>query len=122
MDKGQKQASAAVFDREAALHRAGDDAGFLGELIDLFLEDAALRMELLRDGTRDGDVGVLRAEGHSLKGSASAIAADRVAELAHGLERCGHDGDLTGATELMQALERELELLRPVLEAVRGEA
>lgn len=96
-----------------------DDDDLLGELIDLFLQDAPARMTVIRDAVAREDWQALSAAAHSLKGSCGSLGAVRMAELCGRLERYGRSGgtradaeriltDLDGEAELVcEALKRE---------------
>ena len=57
---------------------------------------------------------------HSLKGSVANFAAAAAVAAALRLEIMGHDGDLSHAGEAVAALEREIDLLIPVLHTLRA--
>jgi two-component system sensor histidine kinase/response regulator len=98
------------------------DAGegtILAEVIGLFLDDVPNHLEALRSalGQRDAS-GVARAA-HALKSAAGNVGATRVVQLCRQIEQAGRIGPLAAAPSLLRQLERQLELVRPLLEAER---
>ena len=90
----------------------------VAELAGMFLDDAALRLEELRDAIGVGDAAKVRGVSHALKGSSGNMGATRVHGVCADLESAGESGDLAAAVpRLLERLEGELSLLRPALEA-----
>jgi HPt (histidine-containing phosphotransfer) domain-containing protein len=105
--------TACPLELKEALDRAGDDREFLKELIEIFLEDAPLRITGLRDGLTGGDPTAVATNAHSLKGAAANLAAHDVRERAWRIERRARDGELSG-------LDTEVEQLAAEIDAVRS--
>ena len=89
----------------------------LAELAEMFFDDAALRLEELRDAIGGADAGRVRGAAHALKGSSGNMGATRVHEVCAELEGAGESGDLAAAPRLLERLGEELALARPALEA-----
>jgi HPt (histidine-containing phosphotransfer) domain-containing protein len=105
-------------DTIAAL-REMDEPGshaFLSEIIDAYLSDTRIRMDVLRSciGTKDA-VGIAKAA-HAIKGSSLNIGAERMAALMHAIERQAKAGDDAVAVSLKEA-GIELELVVSALQA-----
>jgi CheY-like chemotaxis protein len=88
----------------------------LAELAGMFLDDAALQLEGLREAIGEADVGRVRGISHALKGSSGNMGATRVSEVCAELEMAGESGDVAAAPGLLERLEEELSLARPALE------
>ncbi len=88
-----------------------------GLLVATFVNDSLVRMQMLSEGTRQGDAAVVWRTAHSFKGSSSNMAAPRLAALCHQLEQLAREGQLDGAPALIEAIVREFELVRGLLEA-----
>ena len=58
-----------------------DEPGLLQELIDIFLEDAPLRMKDITEGLAAGDIGRVERGAHTLKSSSANIGALGLSEL-----------------------------------------
>ena len=67
------------------LEEAGDDSIVL-ELIDSFQNDTATRLERLHDALARLDAATVKAQSHSLRGSARQMGADALADLCQAVE------------------------------------
>ena len=92
---------------------------FVTELIDLFLNDTALHLKVLRAAVSGNETGELRRVAHLLKGSSGNIGAGRMATLSQALE--GKDLDQKDAETHLVGLENEFEQVREALKAERRE-
>jgi two-component system, sensor histidine kinase and response regulator len=103
-----------------SLQDDGDD-DLLGELIDLFLQDAPTRLASIRHAIARKDWAGLMAAAHSLKGSCGSLGALHMADLCGRLERCRRTG---GSRREAEAIFGELEiqavLVREALLRERG--
>ena len=100
----------------AGLRELGD-AELLAELAGMFFDDAASRLEDLRQAVAEGDAGAVERVAHTLKGSSGNIGAARMAAICAELQGVGSSGDLARAGELLGRLEEEFGRVRPALEA-----
>ncbi len=96
-----------------ALHTP-DDPGALPGFIDQFLDELPARRERLRSAAAS-DAAALRAEAHSLKGSASYMGARRVVEVCRQLEQAAQSGTLNEVPQLVDALDREIAVVSVAL-------
>jgi two-component system, sensor histidine kinase and response regulator len=116
------QPDSPVFDRATMLHQVGGDEELLHELIGLFLTDGPKQLRQVLAAATAGDARGLRAAAHTLKGTATSLAAPELALAAERLEGMGQTGNLDGLEEatawLEQVLNRLLEELRRVHEAL----
>jgi HPt (histidine-containing phosphotransfer) domain-containing protein len=96
----------------------GDD-GLLGELIDLFAQDAPARLVLLRAAVLQGDAKQVTQIAHSLKGSSANLGATYMAGLCNDLEQRARGGSLDGGMELHAQLELEYRRVVRALEVER---
>ena len=99
-----------------------DNGSFIGQLVDLFLSDAPLRiaeMETALAQNRGADLGHLA---HAVKGSAANFGATRLVALAFELEQLGKSSQLALAREKLAALHAEFVHTRPALEALKPRA
>jgi two-component system, sensor histidine kinase and response regulator len=117
-----KLAEAASWDKVEALNRIGGDEELLKEACQIFLEESPKLLEKLRQAVAAEDAeGVVRAA-HSLKGESSYLGAGRTSQTARQLEEMGRNNDLSRASEMLAALERELAGLHLDLKSVGGSA
>ena len=101
---------------------ADGSAGVLIEVIGMYLADADRHVARLRAALEQRDVGELDRVAHALKSASQNVGASALGELCQQLERQGKAGQFVGAPELVQAIERQFELVRPLLLAEMGEA
>ena len=87
------------------------DRELLQELIDVFLEDAPLRIDGVRHALAICDAGELYKAAHTLKGSAGNFGAPEVVSRATRLEALAREGDLAAAAIQFTSLEVEMDRL-----------
>ncbi len=88
----------------------GGDNDFERELIELFLDDTACRLDKLREAVSEGHSTEVEAEAHSIKGAAANVGAEHFQRLAQALEIRGRkDGSLEGAEQILTDLTAEFE-------------
>lgn len=88
------------------------DAEFVKELLQVFLEDALLYLEELKNALAAEDCTTLARRAHQLKGSSATVAIYKMPEIAAQLERQAEDNQLLGASELLAELDRILECIQ----------
>jgi two-component system sensor histidine kinase/response regulator len=96
-------------DLPAALSIVDGDQNLLVDLIVAFLEDYPKSVAELHDAITSADALRTGQLAHSLKGAIASFAAHAAYTLAHNLECRGRQGELEGASAVLQQLERELE-------------
>ena len=94
--------------------------GILAEIVGMFVEDAQLRLQNLREAVASGEPEDLERAAHALKGASGNVGARRMSRVAADLQEIGASGDLSGAAAKVEALSREFERARPELEALSG--
>jgi two-component system sensor histidine kinase/response regulator len=102
------------------LSRSCDSGDFLGELIDMFYGELASRLALIREASSRGQLGELDERAHELKGSCLSLGLGRMATLCGELEALAREGSAEGAHALLDQIEREARVVRPLLEAERS--
>ena len=103
------------FDAASALASVEGDAGLLGELVKLFLEDLPDMLTSLRDAVTAGDAKTIDRVAHKLKGSVSNFAARPSFEAALKLEVLGRHGSLSETVPAYEELERQIERLKSAM-------
>jgi PAS domain S-box-containing protein len=96
-----------------------DDGTLMDEVVATFLRIAPARLTAIKKAAR-GNPTALEREAHSFLGSCGNIGARRMAELCARLEVLGRSGSIEGAADIAGALEQELAMVRPELEALPG--
>ena len=108
----------ALIDQEALLERVAGDPDFLATMVDIFVADAPVRLDAIRDALRQADAHQVERAAHSLKGALATMAADTAAAEAFRLEQLGRSGALNGAAEILAALERQVDEVTTALRAL----
>jgi CheY-like chemotaxis protein len=110
------------FNPTAALKHVGGDRKLLCELIALFVRDSQRWLADLRAAVQRRDAGEMRRWAHNFKGALVHFELGRAINLAQTLEFLGRNANLDGAELALNALERELDRVRPQLTAYTGTA
>lgn len=82
----------------------GDDAAFLAELVDTYLDDGATQVAALRAALTSGDSAELVRPAHTLKSSSASIGALGLAELCRTLEADARQGPVPDAAARVTAI------------------
>jgi HPt (histidine-containing phosphotransfer) domain-containing protein len=98
-----------------ALQSAGSP-GFLAELIDLFLKEAAGHVAKLRETLHSKDARAFERAAHTLKGSCGNLGAQAMSRMCADLQTVGHDADWVRGAELLPAVEEEFKAVIRELE------
>jgi CheY-like chemotaxis protein len=125
IDRGRvalKEIAVDVINWDAAVNQMEGDVDLLKEIADMFLEESPGLLDRMRQAAAQGDCKTLERAAHTIKGSVSNFAAKSAVEAAQRLEQIGREGDLSQADEAYQALEQEIERLKPALVALGRES
>jgi two-component system sensor histidine kinase/response regulator len=109
--------SSGSLDIAAALERVEGDRDLLEELARLFAEECPASMEGIRQAMDNGDARVIELLAHKIKGSALSLGAPKVSQAALELELHVRTDGLDSATQLVENLAHEVDLLLPHLES-----
>ena len=91
------------------------DRDLLKDMIDAFLDECPRMLDEIRSAILQGDRATLQRAAHTIKGSMRYFGAKEAFERAFELESRGRDGELAGAEQLLERLEREISRLQPEL-------
>ena len=111
---------ATVFDKAAALARAGGDETLLCAAVELFLGDCEALLAEIDRAVASGDLAGLERAAHQIKGAAGSLSAASAAAAAADIERLALRGGLEQAPDAADALRAELARLRPLLVSLAG--
>ena len=89
----------------------------LAQLAEPFLSEGSSLMAALRAAVATGDADALKAQAHALKGSASNLAASRMATLCAELETLDPSHDQVLAAQALSRLESEFERVQTAFHA-----
>ena len=98
------------------LSRVDNDQELLRELVQLFKEECPL-MKSLQDAVSKEQMKTLETTGHTLKGMLASMSATRAALAASRLQEIGRGGKHSQLKEALAALESEIAVLIPELDA-----
>ena len=102
----------------ASLRELGGD-DFVAEVIDTFRADAPTLLATLRSSLEEKNADELRRAAHTLKSNGATLGAGDFSELCRELEARARSGDLEGAGDLVDRIEREYGALEEALGALR---
>jgi HPt (histidine-containing phosphotransfer) domain-containing protein len=95
---------------------ATTDREFVGELIDVYLEDSPALIAGMRQALADGNRTEFTRAAHSLKSSSASLGAANLSVLAKELETLGQESMLTGAAAKLEQLAGVFEQVQTALE------
>jgi signal transduction histidine kinase/DNA-binding response OmpR family regulator len=113
-----------VIDRETLTRLsegAGGDAEFVAELISQFLADAPELVAAASASLETGAADEVRRAAHTLKSTAATFGAQTLAARSRELEEAAKRGDLSEGPTQVEAMRRELDVVRKALPAVWDE-
>ncbi len=94
-----------LIDRDRLSVLCGGDAEFHQQLLEAFVEDAEMELEVAKEAIASGDTATLTQKAHRLKGSSHYMAVRELPELAAKLEKLAEKNLLEGAVELLAEIE-----------------
>ncbi|MFL5799620.1 MAG: GAF domain-containing protein [Actinomycetota bacterium] len=99
----------------------GGDAQFVDELIEQFVSDAPGLVAAARAGLEGGDPEGVRRAAHTLKSNAATFGAHALAERSRNLEEAAKRGALDDGPARLEAIGRELDVVRETLPSAWAE-
>ena len=84
-----------------------NDEEFIGELIDIFLDDSPNQLDALRQAVESSQVGHAAEVAHRLKGASGNMGAESLAALCRQLEECGRGQELEPMRPLVEQVDQE---------------
>lgn len=102
------------------LEITGDDQAFVDELIDTFIEDAAVQVDGLRAAAVADDAEAAVRPAHSLKSNSANVGATKLAELSRSIETDGRGGAVADLRARVGEIEVEFAGVRDALLAERA--
>jgi DNA-binding response OmpR family regulator len=107
-DAAEAPASSVVLDRSVLGAWLGDDAAAIGSLLGKFRDTAIDAERQVSDASRNGDLAVLAAAAHRLKGAAAAVGAIGVRGRATTLEEAAKAGDWSRCRQELGPLAEDI--------------
>ena len=109
-----------VFELSEFQEQVGHDPELAAEIIDLFLSESDHQVPAMRDALTRGDYAQLRPLAHTIKGSFGSLHAPRARSRAQQLETAAAQENAELCKPLLDALEADLEALKPELLKLRA--
>ncbi len=94
----------------------GEEATFVAEIIDVFIQDALTYLDTLHHAAATDDAEALERAANALKGSSTYIGAIGIATVCQELQTMGRQRSTTGATTYITQLADEFDRVRHVLD------
>lgn len=91
-----------------ALEQAADDAELLQELLDIFKSSFASDLQQMKNGLAGNDASQVAGAAHSIKGAASSLGIEGIAELVKKIEEEAKGGGVATAKENLEQLDEML--------------
>lgn len=114
----QDRTQDSVLDRETSLARVGGDLDLLRELAGLFLREAPIMMDQLREASNQSNASEVERQAHGLKGAAANFGATAAVDAARELEFLCRDRKLDQIQPSLANLEAALLTLQDELAAL----
>ena len=110
-----------VLDLEEFMERVQNDKELLLELLDIYTADYTEKRKNLETALRENDMEQIVSIAHSLKGASGNISAKELRQLFLELEESGKTSGVSGADEILQALDAKYQALTAEIEVVKKE-
>jgi two-component system, sensor histidine kinase and response regulator len=105
-----------ILNRQEALERLGGDEEMLSEFLGLLLEQVDSMLPEMQQALANRDATSMERLGHSLKGAAASLGAEKLRNAAYELETLGRSGSLDKAAESIETIEEQAGFLRQFIE------
>lgn len=110
-----------IIDVKDALERVQDDKELLLELFDIFQEDFQVKRAAFWQALEKGNATTFQQIAHGIKGATGNISAKKMHENCVELDRMGKGGDLSGAKERLELLDRQYEEFQVEVQRLKKE-
>ncbi|MBI4690198.1 MAG: response regulator [Nitrospirae bacterium] len=98
-------------DIKSAMERFDNDMGFFKAMLDEFLGYVPDQIQAIEDAVKSGNADEVESKGHSIKGAAGMLSADRVSSIALSIESKGHSREISDVPKLLNDLKYEISRL-----------
>ena len=99
-------------DMQSALLRYDNDTELFKEMIDVYLDYVPAQIKALEEALKSGDTDAVQTYGHSIKGTAGMLSANKLSSVALMIENKARDNDLSDIPALIEALKTEISKLK----------
>ena len=108
-----------ALDRDVIAKLREEEDNLLVELIDLFNTEVPAQLQELAGALARRDTKTAASIGHTLKGTAGTLGANRMCELAASIDQAARDGLVDPAVAMLEQLRPEIDRVRGALEIER---
>jgi CheY-like chemotaxis protein/HPt (histidine-containing phosphotransfer) domain-containing protein len=105
----------AVFDREAMLERMEGNEKLLGVIVETFLDDIPLQIQILKDLLAAGDARGSGRQAHTIKGAAASVSGERLRAVAAKMEAAADAGEMDSFAACVEELEMQFQRLKEAM-------
>jgi signal transduction histidine kinase/DNA-binding response OmpR family regulator len=104
-----------VFDREAMLERMEGNEKLLGVIVETFLDDIPLQIQILKDLLAAGDARGSGRQAHTIKGAAASVSGEQLRAVAAKMEAAADAGEMDSFAALVEELEMQFQRLKEAM-------
>ncbi len=115
-EKEDECRSEKIFDKTALLERLGDDEEIYTEVIQLFLADIPLEIEMLQEAFANNDTTLAKRQAHTIKGAAGNVGALALQEAAQQMENADKKSGKSQIDEILNKINEEFGKVRKILD------
>ena len=108
----------APIDLENALDEFDNNRDLILELVTDLITQAKDQINIIREGIQNKSCDIVWREAHTIKGGASNIRANVIADIAFKIEQAGKAGDLSKCNDLLTQLENEVKNLEEFMSTI----
>jgi HPt (histidine-containing phosphotransfer) domain-containing protein len=118
METGKEQAS--PVNMKSAMERFDNDMEFFKKMVDEFLSYVPEQIKSLEEAVKSGKADEVNNIGHSIKGAAGMLSADKVSSVALSIETKGRNHDISDVPKLIDELKYEISLFKDFVEILHA--
>jgi len=118
METGKEQAS--PVNMKSAMERFDNDMEFFKKMVDEFLSYVPEQIKSLEEAVKSGKADEVNNIGHSIKGAAGMLSADKVSSVALSIETKGRNHDISDVPKLIDELKYEISLFEDFVEILHA--
>jgi HPt (histidine-containing phosphotransfer) domain-containing protein len=119
LTKPEPAAAAAKLDPKALANIRSldeeDGKSILADVIGIYLDEAGSHITKLQAALETRNAAELDRVAHAFKSASQNVGASQLGELCRQLEKQGKTGEFNGAVELVRSIEKQFEMIRPLL-------
>jgi len=104
-----------IFDRAGLMVRLMDDNNLARMVVESFLEDIPLQIDLLKGYLETRDDSRIEHQAHTIKGASANVGGDRLQSVAHLMEKAAKAGDFNAVRGHIPELEVQFDTLRQTM-------